>query len=152
MTTRGDERIRIAAKAAHDAYEEYAPEFGYDTRQESAVPWEELPANRRALMCVSIGAALAAADGVSPPPDAILDLLWQAREALRLTREYVWPAVRLPAIEGWSWWDATVAIDAALGRPPTVDEMPAPPAPSTDEIASLIHEPIRPTPGKRVAP
>jgi hypothetical protein len=43
-------------------------------------------------------------------------LLWQAREALRLTREYVMPATRLPKIEGWSWWDAVVAIDGRLGR------------------------------------
>lgn len=42
-------------------------------------------------------------------------LLWQAREALRLTREYVWPETRLPKIEGWSWWDAVVAIDRRLG-------------------------------------
>lgn len=42
------------------------------------------------------------------------DLLWQAREALRLTREYVGEH-QLPAVEGWSWFDAVTAIDAALG-------------------------------------
>jgi hypothetical protein len=40
-------------------------------------------------------------------------LLWQAREALRYTREYVGEDT-LPAIEGWSWYDATVAIDRFL--------------------------------------
>jgi hypothetical protein len=40
-------------------------------------------------------------------------LLRQTREALRLTREYVGEKV-LPAIEGWSWYDATVAVDAWL--------------------------------------
>jgi hypothetical protein len=52
-------------------------------------------------------------------------LLWQAREALRFTREYVGEDT-LPAIEGWSWYDATVAIDRYLaarspqdGRPPS---------------------------------
>lgn len=44
-------------------------------------------------------------------------LLWQAREALRLTREYVWPDVQLPCIDGWSWWDALRAIDERLGIP-----------------------------------
>lgn len=42
-------------------------------------------------------------------------LLWEAREALRLTREYVWPAVQLPCVEGWSWWDACRKIDDLLG-------------------------------------
>ncbi len=40
-------------------------------------------------------------------------LLAKAREALRLTREYVGEE-RLPNIEGWSHYDATVAIDAFL--------------------------------------
>lgn len=42
-------------------------------------------------------------------------LLLQAREALRLTREYVMPDTRLPCVPGWSWWDACVAIDDRLG-------------------------------------
>lgn len=58
---RNAERIRVAAQAAHEAYEELAPLFGYETRLESAVPWDELPANHRALMCASIGMALSAA-------------------------------------------------------------------------------------------
>jgi hypothetical protein len=54
----------------------------------------------------------------------LVDALWQAREALRLTREYVGED-RLPAIEGWSWFDATVLIDALLG----IEDETAPPAP-----------------------
>ena len=46
-------------------------------------------------------------------------LLLQAREALRLTREYVAPKVELPAVPGWAWYDATVVIDAALDREAT---------------------------------
>lgn len=38
----------------------------------------------------------------------------QAREALSLTREYVAPKVELPAVPGWSWYDATLALDTAL--------------------------------------
>lgn len=38
------------AQAFHEAYERLAPEHGYETRAESAVPWDEVPANNRALM------------------------------------------------------------------------------------------------------
>jgi hypothetical protein len=48
-------------------------------------------------------------------------LLWQAREALRYTREYVGEDT-LPAIEGWSWYDATVAIDRFLAARSPQDE------------------------------
>lgn len=34
----------------HDSYEHQAPEFGYKTRKESAVPWEEVPLANRQLM------------------------------------------------------------------------------------------------------
>ena len=47
---------------------------------------------------------------------AALDLLaatQQAREALRLTREYVGEDA-LPAIEGWSWYDADNALRTAI--------------------------------------
>lgn len=52
-------------------------------------------------------------------------LLWQAREALRHTREYIGEE-KLPAVEGWTWYDATVAIDAALsGGFPGADDQAA---------------------------
>lgn len=38
------------AKAFHDAYEKLAPKFGYETRKESAVPWDEVPENNQNLM------------------------------------------------------------------------------------------------------
>jgi hypothetical protein len=34
----------------HDAYEELAPKFGYETRRESAVPWSDVPRKNRLLM------------------------------------------------------------------------------------------------------
>jgi hypothetical protein len=40
---------RIAA-AFHEAYERLAPRFGYETRVESAVPWEQVPEANRRLM------------------------------------------------------------------------------------------------------
>jgi hypothetical protein len=38
------------AELFHETYERLAPDFNYKTRQESAVPWEEVPINNRSLM------------------------------------------------------------------------------------------------------
>jgi hypothetical protein len=38
------------AQKFHEAYERLAPQFGYQTRTESAVPWEEVPEQNRKLM------------------------------------------------------------------------------------------------------
>lgn len=38
------------AQRFHEAYERLAPEFGYETRAESAVPWEDVPEANRLLM------------------------------------------------------------------------------------------------------
>lgn len=38
------------ARLFHETYERLAPQFGYETRPESAVPWEQVPENNRALM------------------------------------------------------------------------------------------------------
>lgn len=38
------------AKAFHDCYEKLAPAHSYETRRESAVPWEAVPESNRALM------------------------------------------------------------------------------------------------------
>ena len=38
------------AKEFHDAYERLAPLFGYETRKESAVPWDDVPDTNKALM------------------------------------------------------------------------------------------------------
>jgi hypothetical protein len=42
-----DEEI---AKAFHESYEELAPQFGYETRKESAVRWDQVPEANRMLM------------------------------------------------------------------------------------------------------
>lgn len=42
------------AKAFHEAYEELAPEHGYETRQASAVPWEDVPEENRNLMVATV--------------------------------------------------------------------------------------------------
>lgn len=46
------------ARSFHDEYERLAPHFGYKTREESAVPWDEVPVNNRALMLATATAVL----------------------------------------------------------------------------------------------
>ena len=38
------------ARAFHETYERLAPDFGYETRRESAVAWEQVPENNKNLM------------------------------------------------------------------------------------------------------
>lgn len=38
------------AKQFHDTYERLAPDFGYNTRKESAVDWKDVPDNNKLLM------------------------------------------------------------------------------------------------------
>lgn len=38
------------AERFHEAYERLAPQFGYRTRDASAVPWSDVPENNKALM------------------------------------------------------------------------------------------------------
>jgi hypothetical protein len=38
------------ARAFHETYESFAPNYGYETRKASAVPWEEVPEQNKALM------------------------------------------------------------------------------------------------------
>ncbi len=45
----------------------------------------------------------------------LIEALEQCVEALRLTREYVGEEM-LPALEGWSWYDATVNAQDVLER------------------------------------
>jgi len=42
------------AREFHEAYERLAPDHGYETRVESAVPWEDVPEDDRGLMCAVV--------------------------------------------------------------------------------------------------
>ncbi len=55
------------ARLFHETYERLAPSFGYRTREASAVPWEDVPADNKALMIAVAGEVLAklAADGLT---------------------------------------------------------------------------------------
>jgi hypothetical protein len=43
------------ARLFHDTYERLAPEFGYETREASRKPWEEVPQQNRTLMVAVAG-------------------------------------------------------------------------------------------------
>jgi hypothetical protein len=47
-------RAELIARAFHETYEDLAPSFGYRTRSESAVPWEDLPTANKLLMVATI--------------------------------------------------------------------------------------------------
>lgn len=51
-------RVDAIAKAFHDAYELLAPVHGYKTREASAVPWEDVPEDNRALMRDTVAALI----------------------------------------------------------------------------------------------
>jgi hypothetical protein len=38
------------AQKFHEAYERLAPQLDYETRKESAVPWDDVPENNKKLM------------------------------------------------------------------------------------------------------
>jgi hypothetical protein len=59
------------ARAFHETYERLAPRFGYETRRESAVPWEEVPENNKQLMiavCEELLARVLATPAPKPRP------------------------------------------------------------------------------------
>lgn len=42
------------AKKFHEAYEELAPDHGYETRKDSAVAWEDVPDRNKSLMIATV--------------------------------------------------------------------------------------------------
>jgi hypothetical protein len=45
-----EQEPELLARAFHETYERLAPSFGYETRKESAKPWEQVPEQNRRLM------------------------------------------------------------------------------------------------------
>lgn len=61
------------ARLFHETYERLAPQFGYKTREASAVPWEDVPDSNKRLMVAVAGEVEAAnpyARSLSPFPYA----------------------------------------------------------------------------------
>jgi hypothetical protein len=58
------------AKLFHETYERLAPQFGYETRKESAKAWADVPPNNRRLMlavCAELSTFFAPAQAQEPP-------------------------------------------------------------------------------------
>ena len=49
----------LLARTFHDSYERLAPSFGYDTRDDSRQPWEQVPEQNRNLMVATAEAVIA---------------------------------------------------------------------------------------------
>lgn len=43
-------RAQKVAQEFHESYERQAPDFGYKTREASAVPWKDVPSANKELM------------------------------------------------------------------------------------------------------
>jgi hypothetical protein len=54
------------ARAFHERYEALASRYGYETRPESAVTWENVPEQNKNLMCAVVASLLI--DGVIAEP------------------------------------------------------------------------------------
>jgi hypothetical protein len=48
----------LLARTFHDSYERLAPSFGYDTRDDSRQPWEQVPEQNRKLMVATAEAVI----------------------------------------------------------------------------------------------
>lgn len=55
-------KVEWIAHRFHAVYEELAPDHGYETRKDSAVPWEEVPDQNKNLMRAVVRRLLA--DGI----------------------------------------------------------------------------------------
>ena len=53
-----NELVEAAARAFHENYERLAPDYGYKTREASAVAWEGVPEKNRSLMLATVAAVL----------------------------------------------------------------------------------------------
>lgn len=54
----GEGAAEYWAKRFHETYERLAPDFGYETRKESAKPWEDVPEQNKRLMIAVAGEVL----------------------------------------------------------------------------------------------
>jgi hypothetical protein len=77
-----DETAERIAAAFHESYERQAPDHGYETREDSAKPWEEVPEHNRALMAAVV-ADLIDRRVIEPGPEAHGGAAGYTRDQLR---------------------------------------------------------------------
>ena len=58
------EAAEMLARLFHETYERLAPDYGYETRRESAVPWDDVPDQNKRLMVAVCGHVL---EQILPP-------------------------------------------------------------------------------------
>jgi hypothetical protein len=56
------------AQEFHETYEKLAPDFNYETRKESAVPWEKVPEANKGLMVAVVQELMEREIIMTPPP------------------------------------------------------------------------------------
>lgn len=72
----------LAAQMFHEAYERLAPEHGYNTRDASAVPWDQVPEPNKSLMIATAAAVL---DGLTA--NALVTIDARIMAELKITAE-----------------------------------------------------------------
>lgn len=99
--------LEALARAFHEAYERLAPRFNYQTRRDTAVPWDHVPDNNRALMCAVVAEVVGPLARIGLAAEGL-------REALgKLRIHYGYPAFSqlARALE-----EAIEAFDTATGK------------------------------------
>lgn len=84
--------IEQVARAFHDTYEQLAPHYGYTTRKESAVPWDQLPDNLRALMTRTVS-YLVETEEIVPGKDGDFGWVLRGLRKGRFFARYGWNGV-----------------------------------------------------------
>ena len=59
----------LLARTFHESYERLAPSFGYDTRDDSRQPWEQVPESNRKLMVATAEAVITQLGLVTSGPE-----------------------------------------------------------------------------------
>jgi hypothetical protein len=59
----------LLARTFHESYERLAPSFGYDTRDDSRQPWEQVPEQNRKLMVATAEAVITKLGLVTSRPE-----------------------------------------------------------------------------------
>lgn len=94
------------AQKFHEAYERLAPDYGYETRRESAVPWEAVPEPNRSLM-VAVASEVVGSLAAPPSPPLI--------EALEAALGVAVSGERWVCVPHEPWRDLLAALAAARG-------------------------------------
>jgi hypothetical protein len=73
----------------HDTYERLAPWFGYDTRRESAVPWDAVPMPNRRLMVATVRVVLRETLAQGDEYETTINTLTAERDRYREALEWI---------------------------------------------------------------